>query len=199
MLAGVAGVVVAKSALRRLPVVGAVASPLLGECAAGGAGPGRLGGEGRARVGGGVTFMINGGRKGRGPDGFKYQPKLNQTKLNSCSTGRGGSGGFLTGARRTRTPSGHWQDAVWTECGMVRQCCSREGLCGWHRRAATTLTSTAGTLKCGTPPKLPSAGLLPTIIVGPALGIAAVYGLSQNDLFAIRHKLFPPKQPPMRR
>ncbi|KAG2445881.1 hypothetical protein HXX76_000485 [Chlamydomonas incerta] len=41
--------------------------------------------------------------------------------------------------------------------------------------------------------------LLPTIIVGPALGIAAVYGLSQNDLFAIRHKLFPPKQPPMRR
>ncbi|KAG2451557.1 hypothetical protein HYH02_004155 [Chlamydomonas schloesseri] len=45
----------------------------------------------------------------------------------------------------------------------------------------------------------PLLGLLPTIIVGPALGIAAVYGLSQNDLFAIRHKLFPPKQPPMRR
>eukprot|EP00198_Chlamydomonas_reinhardtii_P001496 XP_001690832.1 predicted protein [Chlamydomonas reinhardtii] len=33
MLAGVAGVVVAKSALRRLPVVGAVASPLLGPAA----------------------------------------------------------------------------------------------------------------------------------------------------------------------
>ena len=42
------------------------------------------------------------------------------------------------------------------------------------------------------------AGLLPTILVGPLLGAAVVYGIGQNDLFAIRYKLFPPKQSPMR-
>ncbi|KXZ55892.1 hypothetical protein GPECTOR_2g1443 [Gonium pectorale] len=43
----------------------------------------------------------------------------------------------------------------------------------------------------------PLLGLLPTLLVGPLLGAAAVYGISKNDLFAVRHKLFPPKQGPM--
>ncbi|EFJ50529.1 hypothetical protein VOLCADRAFT_103753 [Volvox carteri f. nagariensis] len=41
-------------------------------------------------------------------------------------------------------------------------------------------------------------GLVPTLLVGPILGAAVVYGISQNDLFAIRNKLFPPKQGPLR-
>ncbi len=45
---------------------------------------------------------------------------------------------------------------------------------------------------------LPCAGLFPSIIVGPLLGIAAVYGMKQNDLFAFRHKLFPPRQAPLK-
>ncbi|GLC43776.1 hypothetical protein PLESTB_000906800 [Pleodorina starrii] len=44
----------------------------------------------------------------------------------------------------------------------------------------------------------PLLGLFPTLLVGPLLGAAAVYGMSQNDLFAIRHKLFPPRQGPIR-
>ncbi|GIL46919.1 hypothetical protein Vafri_3787 [Volvox africanus] len=44
----------------------------------------------------------------------------------------------------------------------------------------------------------PLLGLLPTLVVGPLLGIAVVYGISQDDLFAIRNKLFPPKQGPIR-
>lgn len=40
--------------------------------------------------------------------------------------------------------------------------------------------------------------LFPSIIVGPLLGIAAVYGMKQNDLFAFRHKLFPPRQAPLK-
>ncbi|KAG2500817.1 hypothetical protein HYH03_001579 [Edaphochlamys debaryana] len=44
----------------------------------------------------------------------------------------------------------------------------------------------------------PLLGLVPTILAGPVLGCAVVYGITQNDLFAIRHKLFPPKQQPIR-
>eukprot|EP01025_Chloroclados_australasicus_P024912 TRINITY_DN2496_c0_g1_i1.p2 TRINITY_DN2496_c0_g1~~TRINITY_DN2496_c0_g1_i1.p2 ORF type:complete len:192 (+),score=31.54 TRINITY_DN2496_c0_g1_i1:83-658(+) len=50
--------------------------------------------------------------------------------------------------------------------------------------------------------KVPVAGsiispflvLIPTMIVGPALGIAVVYGLEQGDILAAKKKLFPPVQ-----
>ncbi|GFR46893.1 hypothetical protein Agub_g8537 [Astrephomene gubernaculifera] len=45
----------------------------------------------------------------------------------------------------------------------------------------------------------PILGLFPAVLVGPLLGVAVVYGIDQRDLFAIRHKLFPPKQGPMRK
>lgn len=45
----------------------------------------------------------------------------------------------------------------------------------------------------------PFLALVPTIVVGPLLGMAVVYGLEKGDLFAIRHKLFPPKKGPIRK